>query len=244
MQLHFVSRSDYRRVRQDNKFAKDLTKRLFGENGWFIECHCNRLIFCFFKKKKKTVYFIPEGGSNLKGALGFSEFSATLMRQLPEVDCIIVPVGSGCTVAGIVASMPNTVHVIGISCVNDIEAQTKVFSFPFLLSSFFLSSYSFLTLQTQNIRTLLDEISQLRQQPVASWQVLDQYTFGGFHRSTSQLERFICQWNQHYPSIPTEPTYSAKALYALFDLLASEHSIVQRFQSIAFVHTGYRRQQM
>lgn len=58
-------------------------------------------------------YFVPPGGSNTLGALGYAhamtELAAQIRRgELPEPDCIVVAVGSGGTAAGLLAGLLRT----------------------------------------------------------------------------------------------------------------------------------------
>ena len=61
----------------------------------------------------ERAYVIPAGGSNRLGTLGIVDAAAELALQvragaLPEPDLIVVPLGSGGTVAGLLAGLENT----------------------------------------------------------------------------------------------------------------------------------------
>ena len=68
-------------------------------------------------------YFIPAGGSSALGTLGYARAVGELARQirdgaLPEPEVIVVPLGSGGTVAGILAGVLRqglTSRVVGVS---------------------------------------------------------------------------------------------------------------------------------
>lgn len=86
MQLHFLSRSDYRR-RQDPDFLAELSRE-------FPLC-----------------YWIPEGAANLEGVRGCMDIG----RLLPaDADIVVLPCGTAATLAGVAAACPNK-QVIGIS---------------------------------------------------------------------------------------------------------------------------------
>ena len=61
------------------------------------------------------------------------------------------------------------------------------------------------------------------------------YDFGGYARNTPELLRFM---NEFYSrtSIPTDFVYTAKTLYAVFDLL--KKGFFNRASKILFIHTG------
>ncbi|WP_329106076.1 pyridoxal-phosphate dependent enzyme [Micromonospora sp. NBC_01699] len=56
---------------------------------------------------------IPFGGSNAVGAYGYVEAGRELLDQVPDVDVVVVALGSGATMAGLVASL-GADRVIGV----------------------------------------------------------------------------------------------------------------------------------
>lgn len=87
MQLHYVSRSDYRK-----KAEPQFIKRLQEEFGEF--------------------YPIPEGGTNLLAIKGCAEFAASL-APIP-CDYICLPVGTAGTISGLIAGFKDEKEIIGI----------------------------------------------------------------------------------------------------------------------------------
>ncbi len=73
----------------------------------------------------KGAYYIPVGGSNRVGTLGFVSAARELAEQvrrgeLPEPDLIVVPLGSGGTVAGLLAGLAQeglSTRVLGVTVV-------------------------------------------------------------------------------------------------------------------------------
>jgi 1-aminocyclopropane-1-carboxylate deaminase len=87
MQLHYVSREDYR-----NKESNDLIERLHEQYG--------------------AAFFIPEGGSNAWGVNGCMD----ILREVKELfDIVAMPCGTGATLAGIVLSLEDEQRAIGFS---------------------------------------------------------------------------------------------------------------------------------
>jgi len=90
MQLHFISREDYRR-RHSLEFLRSLRRR-------FADC-----------------YLIPEGGTNQLAVQGAGEIVAEINRLSPAAQLILLPVATGGTLAGIAAALPAEKRVLGIS---------------------------------------------------------------------------------------------------------------------------------
>lgn len=89
MRLHFVSRTEYRR-KDDPDYLAELRQR-FGR-----------------------VYILPEGGTNDLAVRGAAELMPEIIAQLGAVpDVVCCPVGTGGTVAGLAASAPPGVSVLG-----------------------------------------------------------------------------------------------------------------------------------
>ena len=84
---------------------------------------------------------------------------------------------------------------------------------------------------------LADEVKQiLLNQPIpCQWRILLDYHFGGFAKSTLELQQFIKQFEAGH-DIPLEPIYTGKLLYAVFDML--DKGYFNPGQSIIVLHTG------
>ena len=69
-------------------------KRIYGfRNGWMI---------------------IPEGGSDELALRGVSELADEIVAQLPETTHVLVPVGSGGTIAGLILELPEHIQIFGV----------------------------------------------------------------------------------------------------------------------------------
>jgi L-cysteate sulfo-lyase len=58
---------------------------------------------------------IPFGGSSVLGARGYAECGRELLAQQPDLETVVVAVGSGGTMAGLVAALGST-RVLGVHC--------------------------------------------------------------------------------------------------------------------------------
>jgi len=56
---------------------------------------------------------VPFGGSSVRGARGYAEAGAELLRQVPDLDTVVVAVGSGGTMAGLVHAL-GAPRVLGV----------------------------------------------------------------------------------------------------------------------------------
>lgn len=97
MQLHFVSRDDYRRLREDNK-------------AW------QEFVPTDFSTQLTEPTWLPEGGSTPEALRGVAE----LIDELPFIpDTIVVACGTATTLAGLVAGMQGRGRVVGIAAVHN-----------------------------------------------------------------------------------------------------------------------------
>lgn len=65
--------------------------------------------------------------------------------------------------------------------------------------------------------------------------IFDQYHFGGFAKSNNNLLEFVQFFVNQY-SIPIDPIYNAKSLFALFDL--AKNNFFPEHSKIVIIHTG------
>jgi 1-aminocyclopropane-1-carboxylate deaminase len=182
MVLNFVSRGTYRN-KTDQKFIDDLHTR-FGD-----------------------FYLIPEGGSNPLAVKGCAEFGGKLKADL-NFDYVCLPIGTGATMAGIIAGVGNTKKVIGFSAlkggdflVADVKANLKAY-------------------------TPTD---------FSNWEIMTDFHFGGYAKTTSQLLDFKKSFEMKY-DIPLDHVYTAKMMAGIFDLI--ERGYFEKGSTILVIHTG------
>lgn len=89
-EIVFVDRNSYRK-RYDQDYLASLNKK--------------------YPKHK----IVPEGGSNESGIRGVEELGLEIAEQFPGLEHLVLPVGSGGTIAGLIRSMPREVKIIGVS---------------------------------------------------------------------------------------------------------------------------------
>ncbi len=176
MQLEFISRSQYRVLRQYRKY-----------NALPAGQACD--------------YWLVEGGASELALRGVSEIVTELEQ---DFDCIIVPCGTGTTAAGLISGAHKNTRVIGVAA---------------------LKGAGFLN----------QDITRLAAETNNNWHIELDYHFGGFAKSTTELNAFITGFETQH-AIPLEPIYSGKMFYALYDL--ARKGCFQRGQRILAIHTG------
>jgi 1-aminocyclopropane-1-carboxylate deaminase len=186
MQLHFVSREDYR-VLRDHPLA------------WQRWANGN----------PDDYLWLPEGGSNSQAIAGVAELVQELVDDLGDVpDTVVLPCGTGTTLAGVVAGLKGRARVIGIAAVNN---------------SAYLS---------QQVQQLLRDAAFPTHN---NFEILLDFTHGGFAKTTPALMQF-CDHFFAETQIQLEPVYSGKMLYALAEL-CRQGKFAQDERVVA-IHTG------
>lgn len=162
MRIVRVSRADYRR-RNEADFQRALAER-------FARC-----------------LLIPEGGAAVEGARGCDLVAGQVKHHAPEGARVVLSVGTGTTLAGLVAGLDERYEVVGISALRgalDLEGRVDAL------------------------------LSVLRPTGGARWRIVHDHHCGGFARVTAELRDFILAF-ERLNDIPVEPVYTGKMLFAL-----------------------------
>ena len=181
MQLHFVSRTDYRALRND------------GQQSPILD-------------EFQPAYFIPEGGSTPLAVDSCAEFISPLSEPFDIVCCAC---GTGGTLAGFIKGLNNQAEAIGFAA---------------------LKNANFLN---QDIRRLLNDGNPPHR--FDRWQVNNDYHFGGYAKSSIELENFIIHFYQQH-KIRLEPVYTGKMFFGLYDLI--KRGYFKEGTRILAIHTG------
>ena len=167
MKLHFVSRSEYREMREN------------PQNHTFI-------------LSLKRSFIIPEGGTNEFALGGVGEMIDEISEQLGYApNYIICPVGTGGTIAGIIAKSDSKTSILGI-CV--------------LKNGHYLEN---------EINYLVENNIGKQKQ---NFEILLENHHGGYAKKTPQLMKFIEEFEEKH-SFRIEPIYSGKMFFAFDELL-------------------------
>lgn len=155
---------------------------------------------------------VPEGGASALGVEGCAAIGSLIEKYVPDAKRIVVPVGTGTTLAGIVAGLSNGQHVVGISALKgalDLESRVS------------------------------EALAGVAKDESGDWEILHDFHCGGFARSNVGLREFMCEF-ERVQKIPLEPVYTGKMLYALFQLIrdGDRHWSNASLGPIVAVHTG------
>jgi 1-aminocyclopropane-1-carboxylate deaminase len=181
MHLHYVSRNSYR-----HKSEPDFMNELDVTYGPF--------------------YTVPEGGTNMAGIRGAEEFVKTLTGI--DYDLIFLPVGTGGTLAGIVAGHKGHKKIIGIPV---------------------LGTGDFLRIE---VESYLREYCEVQ---FTNWALLANYAHGGYAKFSPELMDFILMVRR-VCNLPLDQVYTGKMLYAIFNEVTK--GAFTRGTTILAIHTG------
>ncbi|PCK30664.1 1-aminocyclopropane-1-carboxylate deaminase/D-cysteine desulfhydrase [Pseudoalteromonas piscicida] len=112
----------------------------------------------------KHAFIIPEGGTNILALKGVEELASTL----PASDYVMTAVGSGGTLAGLVAGTPEHTQVLGIAV---------------------LKGAQYLEQEVGNL---------LPDNTTKPWQILHNFHHGGYAKTTPELLSFCTQMKKRY----------------------------------------------
>lgn len=180
MQLFYISRTAYR-----NKEHPDFLRKLVDDFGKF--------------------YLVPEGGSNVFAVRGCTEI---VSESVLEFDHICCAVGTGGTLAGIIAGMNDRKNVLG---------------FPVLKNGGFM------------VETITRLIGDFNNKSFKNWQLMLNYHFGGCAKFDLSLVSFINQF-KYLHKIPLDPVYTGKLMYGIYDL--AKEGFFKKGDRILAIHTG------
>jgi 1-aminocyclopropane-1-carboxylate deaminase len=178
-----VSRADYRR-RFDESYLEEIRRR-------FAPC-----------------LLIPEGGANSEGVRGCMAIADLIREAAPAMRHVAVSVGTGATLAGLVAGLGGDYDITGISALKgaiDLESRVE------------------------------EALDSVNVPSPAVWRIEHEDHCGGFARVNTGLREFMLEF-ERVQGIALEPVYTGKLLYAIHRRLASGDW--SRDEPVLAIHTG------
>ncbi|MCB1846441.1 MAG: pyridoxal-phosphate dependent enzyme [Halieaceae bacterium] len=154
---------------------------------------------------------VPEGGSGSAGVRGCQDIAGLLRQLAPQARRIVLPVGTGTTLAGVVAGLDRSCEVIGVAALKgavDLE---------------------------QRVVTALAGCPGGDPRARARWRILHDAHCGGFARVNESLRDFILEFEQ-LQGVLLEPVYTGKMLLAIHRRLQSGEWPAD--QPLLAIHTG------
>ncbi|MCU0419480.1 MAG: pyridoxal-phosphate dependent enzyme [Cyclobacteriaceae bacterium] len=182
MHVHYVSRETYRQ-----KETSEFLGLLHDQFGSF--------------------YQIPEGGTNLLAIQGVAEFARQLAQEV-TFDYVCLPVGTGGTMAGMIAGLEGAAEVIGISV---------------LKNGAFLSG---------EVAGWLKKFSDI---PYGKWRIETSYHHGGYAKHTPELRALIEEMKTGH-ALPLDAVYTAKMVAGVRDLIRV--GAFNEGSTVLLLHTG------
>jgi 1-aminocyclopropane-1-carboxylate deaminase len=182
MKLHFLSREQYR-AKTDENFVEKLRDSL----GDF--------------------YLIPEGGTNNLAVRGCQELASDKLSR-NNFDYLILPVGTGGTIAGLICGFKGQKIISGISVLKNGE---------FLVDE---------------VSTLVKNYSGTS---YGNWNILTSYDHGGYAKVNDSLNRFIATMKEKH-NLPLDHVYTGKTMWAV--LKEAETGAFARGSTVMVLHTG------
>lgn len=143
------------------------------------------------KEEFGDFYLLPEGGTNGLAIQGCTEI---LTPEDKRMDVIGTAIGTGGTIAGLIAAASKQQRIIGVSS----------------LKGEFIRS---------EVQGLLDTHGIA---PQGSWEVFTDYHFGGYARHTSELLDFVRYFHRE-TEIPLDPIYTGKLFFGIWDLIGKNY---------------------
>lgn len=170
------------------------------------------------RKKKKTSYIIPEGGSTTKGIFGYINFVNELKKQVDinELNGIVLACGSGGTAAGILAGL------------SYFKSELKVYAVSVLYEEYELRKKILKLTQAAILEFNLN--CRMRNENLI---ILDGYSREGYKSINKDKLKLMKSFAKE-TGILLDPVYTGKAFKAYYDrfLLKGKGS------KNIFLHTG------
>ncbi len=162
----------------------------------------------FLPQKIENAFFIPEGGTNKLAIKGVAEMVQEIKSQLPTMpDFICTACGTGGTLTGIIEGLVGKQKALGFSVLKGDFMENEIKQN-----------------QLQHTDNQYD-----------NWEIVNDYHFGGYAKTTETLFDFIRNFKLKY-NVLLDPIYTSKMMFGIFDLI--EKGYFPEGSLILAVHTG------
>jgi len=155
-------------------------------------------------------FYVPEGGANKFGVLG----SQDIIKEIETpFDYMVSAMGTGATFAGMLVESNTTQKQIGI---------------PVLKNGGFLEDEvkSLIGEYNSGFKTNIDKVN---------FELFSEYHHGGYAKISDELIDFIRYFHKQH-GIKTDPVYSGKSAFALYDLIKKNH--FKKGSTVIWLHCG------
>jgi len=157
------------------------------------------------RQQYPEAYILPEGGTNLLAVKGCTEIVNDIDILFDYICCAV---GTGGTLAGIIAGLPGEKKIIGFSALKGGEFSN------------------------QDIQQLVKAYTN---REYTNWELQTQYHFGGYAKVKPELLQFIQDFKEQQ-GVLLEPVYTGKMLFGIYDLIRQGY--FNPGSRIIAIHTG------
>lgn len=215
---HYIGKRSIGIIRGEKVSPLNPTLTLAAENGMILDfisrsSYKEKSDAPFLESlslKYKDPFIVPEGGANALGIKGCTE----LVKEIDlSFDYILSAVGTGATIAGIALGLQKDQKVVGISVLKGAYSLLKE-----------IKEYVSSDNNPEDVNKAMNSID-----------LLHDYHFGGYAKIENELIEFMKSFYTDY-AIKTDPIYSGKSLFALFDLIQKNY--FKENSTIVFYHCG------
>lgn len=153
--------------------------------------------------ESQLLLHIPEGGANIEGVLGCRDI---ITETSNDYDYIFVAQGTCTTSVGIYMAMSPRSKLVVVPVLKGFDSLGEM----------------------EKLAKLVDMKIDFNRV-----EVLNEYHFGGYAKTSRDLDVFVDSFNRHYP-FNIEPIYTGKVMFAMQAFLAK----IKGNKKALFVHTG------
>jgi len=168
-----------------------------------------------------NVYWIPEGGGGLLGALGCRDWAEEMSNLDNGYDAWVVSAGTGTTAAGLLSSQ-NTPDLHVFSALKGMQNQRGD-----------------IIKQADQLNVLYsaDSIKKSHSQKMLSNKLFfhGECHEGGYAKHSLELKRFMREFADNNPDNPLDPIYTCKSMFAVLKAMAAG---TWPYRRTLFIHTG------
>lgn len=175
-----------------------------------------------YEAEGKKVYFIPMGGSNALGALGYYDCAVELDRQAEEMGLegarVIDTVGSTGTFAGLYAGLKDirsSLHLTGVAIM------------PFGQKSF--------DRLEEHLKEIRDTYGMEFEVDQTDFDIETGYVRGGYNLPSSEVREAVVLMASK-EGILMDPCYTGKAFAGVMDMV--REGKIRQGEKVIFIHTG------
>jgi len=209
--------------------SNNLLDRLFGAEIFYLSdqqyyegmVDLRQLMDAQIRAQGGKSYFIPEGGSNGLGSLGYAGAFAEISSQGDAFDSIVVAHGSGGTQAGL---------ILGKLLSDGIYAETRIVGvnvcYDYKESCKLVKEVLWAAIQERNFALSF---------AASDIEVLDGFVGSGYAKSSKEELEFLLKVGRE-EGVLLDPVYTGKAFYGMYKTIKANREAFGK--RVLFVHTG------